>query len=75
MTKRTSAAAQVLVLGGLLAALGLCSDLLYAVSSGAVGHWLSRRPAFVRRQRYLTGSHYLALGFAAAATGGGRQRV
>ncbi len=71
---RGSAAVQIVVLGGLLAALGLCSDLLYAVSSGAVGRWLSRRPAFVRRQRYFTGSVYLALGAAAAFAGTDRER-
>lgn len=70
---RGAAATQTVVLGGLMSALGLCSNLLYAVASGAVGRWFSRRPAFVGRQRYFAGSVYLALALAAAVTGG-RQR-
>ncbi len=63
------AAPQVLVLGLLLATIGLTSDVLYAVAAGALRAWLRRRPGIVRRQPYLTGGIYLALGAAAALTG------
>jgi threonine/homoserine/homoserine lactone efflux protein len=63
------AATQVLVLGLLLAAIGMASDVLYAVTAGAVRTWLRRRPAVVARQRYVTGGIYLALGVAAALSG------
>ena len=67
------AAGQVLVLGLVLSALGLASNLLYASAAGALGGWLRTRPAVWRRQRYVTGGVYLALG-AAAALAGGRRR-
>ena len=63
------AATQVLVLGLLLAAIGMASDVLYAMAAGAVRTWLRRRPAVVARQRYVTGGLYLALGVSAALTG------
>lgn len=67
-------AAQILVLGVVFFFLGLCVDLLYAASSGALGTWLRRRPAFLRRQRYFTGGVYLALGAVAAVGGAERRR-
>ena len=68
-----SVALQVLVLGTLLAFLGLCIDALYAVAAGAAGAWLSGRPGLVRGRRLLTGGVYLALG-AGAALSGDRRR-
>ena len=61
------------MLGLLLTAIGMASDVLYAVTAGAVRTWLGRRPAVVARQRYLTGGIYLALGVAAALTGDRRR--
>jgi threonine/homoserine/homoserine lactone efflux protein len=66
---RGSTAGQIVVLGLLLALLGLASDIVYAVGAGALGGWLRRRPRFLRRQRYVTGSIYIALGAAAAVSG------
>ncbi|MPZ63753.1 MAG: LysE family translocator [Propionibacteriales bacterium] len=63
-----SVATQVVVLGLLLAAIGLISDLVYACVSGALGGWLRRRPGLLRGQRYVAGCTYLALGAAALAT-------
>jgi threonine/homoserine/homoserine lactone efflux protein len=71
---RGSAAEQILVLGLVLCALGCAVDMAYAFAAGAVGGWLRRRPGFARRQGYVTGSVYLALGVAAALSGGGRRR-
>jgi threonine/homoserine/homoserine lactone efflux protein len=64
-----SAATQIVVLGLLLATIGLASDVIYACVAGGLGSWLRRRPAFLRRQRQVAGCTYLALGVAAAATG------
>lgn len=72
-TKGT-AAMQFLALGTLFFFLALLIDLLYAASSGAIGGWLARRPSFLRRHRYFTGSVYLALGVAAGLSDSGRQR-
>ncbi len=65
---------QIAVLGAVLAVLGLVVDSLYAVAAGAAGSWLRARPRVFRRQRYLTGTVYIALGAAAALTGERRAR-
>jgi threonine/homoserine/homoserine lactone efflux protein len=65
------AAEQVMVLGAIFVAMALTFDLFVAAAAGAVGGWLRRRPSFLRRQKYVTGSVYLALGASAATTGGG----
>jgi threonine/homoserine/homoserine lactone efflux protein len=63
------AALQVLVLGLVLSGLGLTSNVVWVLAAGALGTWLRRRPAFLRRQRYVTGGVYLALGATAALAG------
>lgn len=67
---RGSAATQVLVLGAVMASLGICVSSLYAVAAGAVGRRLRARGGFARGQRRLTGAVYLGLGAAAALSGG-----
>jgi threonine/homoserine/homoserine lactone efflux protein len=66
---RGSTATQILVLGILLASIGLVSDVVYACVAGGLGSWLRRRPTFLRRQRQVAGCTYLALGVAAVAIG------
>jgi threonine/homoserine/homoserine lactone efflux protein len=63
---------QVIVLGTLFVALGLLSDCLYALGSGRLNRWLSRRPRRRLHQRRATGALYLALGGWAALTGARR---
>ena len=63
------AALQVLVLGTIFVAIGLVSDSLYALSSGRLSTWLSRRPGRYRRQRRATGVLYLGLGGWAGVSG------
>lgn len=65
-------APQIVVLGVLLALLGLLIDAIYAVTAGALGSWLRAHPTAARRQGYFAGTVYLALGAAAALSGGGR---
>jgi threonine/homoserine/homoserine lactone efflux protein len=59
---------QLLTLGLIFVALGLCTDTLYGVLSGTTGSWLRRRSRLSRPMRYLTGGTYLALGVTAALT-------
>jgi threonine/homoserine/homoserine lactone efflux protein len=59
---------QLLMLGTILVAIGLCTDTCYALLSGTFGNWLLRRKRFARGQRYAAGGTYLALGVAAALT-------
>jgi threonine/homoserine/homoserine lactone efflux protein len=69
-----SVAAQVVVLGAVLASIGLASDLLYAVGAGSLGAWLRARPRAGRYQRYASGVVYLGLGVATAIAGPGHRR-
>ncbi len=66
---RGTVAGQILVLGAVVAVLGVCISSLYALAAGAAGARLRSRAGFVRGQRYLTGAVYLGLGAAAALTG------
>ena len=59
---------QVLVLGGMLAVIGLASDLAYAFAAGRAAQRL-RTAARARRRRYAAGGVYLALALAALAGG------
>lgn len=64
--------AQILLLGLAFAAVGLCTDSIYALLSGTAGDWLRSRSTgarFRRAGRYLSGGVYLALAAVAAATG------
>jgi threonine/homoserine/homoserine lactone efflux protein len=70
---RGAATSQILVLGAVLAAIGLCMDMLYAFAAGALGGWLRGRDSFARRQRLVTGGVYIALGATAALVSGGRR--
>jgi threonine/homoserine/homoserine lactone efflux protein len=63
------AALQVLVLGTLFVTLGFLSDSMYALGSGRLNAWLTRRPHRRRRQDRATGVLYLGLGGWAAVTG------
>jgi threonine/homoserine/homoserine lactone efflux protein len=64
---------QILVLGTILAAIGLASDLLYALGAGRAGARLRGNARFARRRRYVAGGVYLAL--AVVALVGGRRRA
>jgi threonine/homoserine/homoserine lactone efflux protein len=66
---RGPVAVQIVVLGLIMATIGMISDVAYALAAGSLGVWLNQRPGFFRRQRYLTGTIYLVLGVVAAVTG------
>lgn len=64
-----SVALQILVLGGLFALMAVISDGSYALLASALGGWLQRNPAILKRQKYVAGSIYIGLGLTAAITG------
>lgn len=66
---RGSAAAQILVLGGVLASLGLLSDGAYALASGTIGAWLRRRRSAAVAQRRVSAVIYGVLGIGTALAG------
>lgn len=46
--------------------LGLLSDSSYFLIAGRLRQWISQNPLFLRRQKYVAGGTYIALGVAAA---------
>jgi threonine/homoserine/homoserine lactone efflux protein len=69
----TSVTAQILLLGCLFVVLGFCSDGVYALLAGSLGHWLRHNLRFMSIQRYLSSSIYIALGIGTALSGGARK--
>ena len=70
---RGSVTAQTLLFGGLLAAMGMCTDGAYALLAGTAGGWLRGHAGFLRTQRYVAGSVYLGLGVTTALAGTDRR--
>lgn len=70
---RGSVAGQTLLFGGLLVALGTCTDGLYALLAGSAGTLLRGRAGVLRAQRYVAGTVYLGLGAATALAGSDRR--
>ena len=66
---RGSVALQTLFFGGLLVAMGACTDSTYAMLAGSAGSWLKHHAGLVRSQRYVAGTVYLGLGVTTALVG------
>jgi threonine/homoserine/homoserine lactone efflux protein len=66
---RGAAGVQILLLGGMLASLGLISDGTYALASGSIGSWLRRRRSIAGIQRRVSAAIYAALGIGTALLG------
>ncbi len=66
---RGAAGVQILMLGGVLASLGLLSDGTYALASGSIGSWLQRRRSVAGIQRRASAAIYAALGIGTALLG------
>ncbi|TMK84202.1 MAG: LysE family translocator [Actinobacteria bacterium] len=64
---------QLLVFGLLFEAIALITDSSYALLAGTMGRALRNRKSYARTERYVAGGIYIALGAAAAATGGHRK--
>ncbi|MEZ5382033.1 MAG: LysE family translocator [Microthrixaceae bacterium] len=65
-----SATQQILALGSVFFVIALTIDLIYAIGSGTLGRWLSRRPRLFRHQERVAGVVYLGLAAFAATQGG-----
>lgn len=63
---RGSVSAQLLTLGLIFVALGVVSDICYALLAGSLGKWLKGNARFVRAEQYVSGGVYIGLGAAAA---------
>ncbi len=65
---RGSVAVQIILLGSAFALIGLLTDSGYALAAGMLGRWLARNPAIQRVQQRISGTIYLGLGVATAAS-------
>ncbi len=68
-SSRGAAWHQILFLGALVAALGVCTDGTYALVAGTLGDLLRTNAAYLRVQRYVSGTVFVVLGATAALTG------
>jgi len=64
---------QLVILGALFLTVALSTDVLWALLAGSARDSLEAHPRFARSERYVTGSVYLGLGFAAALSGNGAE--
>lgn len=67
--ERGPVALQTLTFGLLFICLAVCSDGLYALLGGSLGARLRGNPLFAKRQKYVTGGIYIALGVGTATAG------
>jgi threonine/homoserine/homoserine lactone efflux protein len=67
--ERGPVALQTLTFGLLFLCLAVCSDGMYALLGGSLGAKLRGNPVFARRQKYVTGGIYIALGVGTATVG------
>lgn len=70
---RGHAAAQIVFLGLVYTALGFVTDGSYALAAGTAGNWLKRNRAYLRLERYVTGTLLIGLGLTAAFAGSQRK--
>jgi threonine/homoserine/homoserine lactone efflux protein len=66
---RGSVTLQFLALGMLFEVMGFTSDSLWALTALSAAGWLQRNRTFVRNQHYVSGTVYIGLGLATAASG------
>ncbi|HUB17024.1 MAG TPA: LysE family translocator [Acidobacteriaceae bacterium] len=72
---RGPVALQFLLLGLIFSVTGLASDSVWALTAGYASRWLRGNQTFLRRQKYLSGTVYIGLGLATAASGVRRSPV
>jgi threonine/homoserine/homoserine lactone efflux protein len=71
---RGAIATQTLILGCLLAILGLTNDLIYALLAGRAGEWLKASRRFQAAERWVSGTVYIGLGVTTAFAGADSKR-
>ena len=64
-----SVSVQIAVLGMLFISMAIVTDGAYAMVAGTLGDWLRDNEAFLKVQKYLSGSIYIVLGVATAISG------
>lgn len=64
---------QLIPLSAVFSCIGLAGDGTYALIAGKLRSWLRRHPLLWRRQKYVTGGTYIALGVAAATISPGQK--
>lgn len=69
---RGPASLQIAALGATFVLIALTTDSAYALLSGTAATWLRGKKGLRKAQRYVSGSIYIALGAATAATGSGK---
>ena len=57
---------QLIFLSIVFVCIGLTGDSTYSLIAGRMRQWLTQNPLFLRRQRYVVGGTYIALGMASA---------
>ena len=60
---------QFFALGMLFTLMALISDSVWALTAGSAAGWLRHNRAFIRNERYISGTVYLGLGMATAVSG------
>ncbi len=60
---------QFLALGMVFTVMGFISDSVWALTAGSAAGWLQRNRAFLSHQHYVSGTVYIGLGLATAASG------
>jgi len=70
---RCQAVAQIAFLGLVFTGLGLITDGCYALAAGTAGQWLKRNRAYLRFERYISGTLLVGLGVTAAFAGQSRK--
>jgi threonine/homoserine/homoserine lactone efflux protein len=68
---RGSVTLQFLTLGMAFTLMGFTSDSLWALTAGSAAGWLKRNQTFLKHQQYVSGTVYIGLGLATAASGSG----
>lgn len=71
---RGSVPLQLLLFGLTFVTMAVISNTAFALLAGSFGAWIKRRKAFLRHERYVTGTMYCGLGVAAALSGPPRAR-
>jgi threonine/homoserine/homoserine lactone efflux protein len=66
-------ATQIAFLGLLFAALGFVTDGCYALVAGTAGNMLKRSRAYLKFERYISGTLFIGLGVTAAFSGNGKK--
>ena len=64
---------QLIPLSVVFICIGFAGDGTYALLAGKLRQWLKSHPLFWRRQKYVTGGTYIALGVAAATVAPGQK--